>query len=79
MKWGRGFKSLIWCVKGFPCGSGGKESACNVGDQSSNPGSGRSPREGNGNPLQDSCLQNSMDREEPYGLQSMWSHRVRDD
>ena len=42
--------------------SDGKESACNMGDMSSIPGSGRSPREGNGNLLQYSCLENSMDR-----------------
>ena len=47
---------------GFPGGSDGKESACNAGDLSSIPGSGRSPREGNGNPLQNSCLENPMDR-----------------
>ena len=46
---------------GFPGGSDGKASACNVGDPGSIPGSGRSPGEGNGNPLQDSCLENSMD------------------
>ena len=40
----------------------GKESACNVGDLGSNPGSGRSPAEGNGNPLQYSCLGNPIDR-----------------
>ena len=45
----------------FPGGSGGKEFACNAGDPSSIPGSGRSPEEGNGNPLQYSCLENSMD------------------
>ena len=39
----------------------GKESVCNAGDPGSIPGSGRSPGEGNGNPLQDSCLENSMD------------------
>ena len=39
-----------------------KESLCNAGDQGSIPGSGRSPREGIGNPLQDSCLENPMDR-----------------
>ena len=47
---------------GFPPGSDGKESACNAGDLCSIPGSGRSPGEGNGNLLQDSCLKNSMDR-----------------
>ena len=40
----------------------GKESACNVGDLGSIPGLGKSPGEGNGNPLQYSCLENSMDR-----------------
>ena len=39
----------------------GKESACKAGDQGSIPGSGRSPGEGNGNPVQDSCLENPMD------------------
>ena len=43
------------------CGSDGKESACNAGDLGSIPGSGRSPGEGNGNPLQYSCLENPMD------------------
>ena len=47
---------------GFPGGSDGKESACNAGDLGSIPGSGRSPGEGNGNPLQYSCLENGMDR-----------------
>src|SRR5574339_1058885 len=44
-------------------GSAGKESACNAGDWGSIPGSGRSPGEGNGNPLQYSCLENPMDGE----------------
>ena len=56
-----------FCVKiypllGSPGGSDGKESACNVGDPGSTPGSGRFPGEGNGNPLQYSCLENPMDR-----------------
>ena len=42
--------------------SDSKESACNAGDSSLIPGLGRSPGEGNGNPLQYSCLENSMDR-----------------
>ena len=46
---------------GFPCGSDGKASACNAGDPASIPGSGRSPGKGNDNPLQYSCLENSMD------------------
>ena len=56
-----GFIFLLLCN---PTGdSGGKESACNAGDPGLIPGSGRSPGEGNGNPLQYSCLENSMDRE----------------
>ena len=46
---------------GFLGGSEGKVSACNAGDLGSIPGSGRSPGEGNGNPFQYSCLENSMD------------------
>ena len=48
---------------GFPGGSEVKVSVCNTGDPGLIPGSGRSPGEGNGNPLQDSCLENPMDRE----------------
>ena len=50
---------------GFPGGSNSKESTCNAGDirdVGPIPGSGRSPGEGNGNPLQYSCLKKSMDR-----------------
>ena len=50
----------FWC-EGFPCGSAGKESACNAGDLGSIPGSGKSPGEGKGYPLQYSGLENSMD------------------
>ena len=51
------------CVHmGSPGGSDGKESTYNVGDLGLIPGSGRSPREGNGNPLQYSCLENPTDR-----------------
>ena len=64
---------------GFPGGSDGKQSVCNVGDLGSIPGSGRSPGEGNGNPLQYSCLENSMDREEPGRLKSMGPQRVGHD
>ena len=46
----------------FPGGSDGKASAYNAGDLGSIPGLGRSPGEGNGNPLQYSCLGNPMDR-----------------
>ena len=47
---------------GFPGGSDGKASVCNAGDPGSIPGSGKSPGEGNGNPLQYSCLENPMNR-----------------
>ena len=47
---------------GFPGGSDSKESACNAEDLGSISGSGRSPGEGNGNPLQYSCLENPIDR-----------------
>ena len=56
----------------FPSGLDGKVSACNAGDPGSIPGEGR------GNPLQCSCLENPME-EEPGGLQSMGSQRVRHD
>ena len=46
----------------FPGGSEGRESACNAGNLGSISGSRRSPAEGNGNPLQYSCLENPMDR-----------------
>ena len=47
---------------GFPGGSDGKESTCSAGDLGLIPGSARCPGEGNGNPLQYSCLENSMNR-----------------
>ena len=47
---------------GFPGSSDGKEFACSVGDPALIPGSGRSPEEGNGNPVQYSCLENPLDR-----------------
>ena len=50
---------ILW---DFASSSDGKESACNAGDLDSLLGSGRSPREGNGNPLQYSCLDSSTDR-----------------
>ena len=56
---------MLFCVFHFlfPHGiSDGKESACNAGYLGLIPGSGRSPREGNRNPLQYSCLENPMDR-----------------
>ena len=56
---------------GFPCGSDGKESACNAGELSLIPGLGRSLEEGNGNLLQYSHLENSMDR-------GAWDHKELD-
>ena len=53
------FPRVSW---GYPGGLDGKESACNAGDLDMIPGLGRSPGEGNGNPLQYSCLEKSMDR-----------------
>ena len=50
-------------TRGFPDGSDGKESACSVGDLGLIPGLGISSGEESGNPLQYSCLENSMDRE----------------
>ena len=57
---------------GFPGGSGGKELICSAGDPGLIPGSGRSLGEGNGNPLQYSCLENPMDR----GAWQATVHRV---
>ena len=54
-------KSLCFML-GLPRGSDSKESACNAGNPGLIPGSGRSLGEGNGNLLQYSCLENSMDR-----------------
>ena len=53
---------------GFPGGSDGKESTCNMGDLGSILGLGRSPGEGNGNPPQYSCLENPQWTEGPGGL-----------
>ena len=58
---GENFSQKTYQV-GFPGGSDGKESACNAGDPGLTPESGRSPGEGNGNPPQYSCLENSADR-----------------
>ena len=62
---------------GFPGGSDGKESSCNVGDLGSIPGLGRSPGEGHGNPLHYVCLEN------PYGQRNLagyspWGHKESD-
>ena len=54
---------LAWIIPWTIRGSEGKEPTCNTGDPGSIPGSGGSSGEGNGNPLQYSCLENPMDRE----------------
>ena len=56
----RGWKPTLVFL-GFPCGSAGKEFACNVGDLGSIPGLGRSPEEGQDYPFQYSGLENSID------------------
>ena len=62
--WGYIYLAILYGLqlRGFPGGSEGKASACNAGDLGSILGLGRSPGEGNGNPLQYSCLENPMDR-----------------
>ena len=55
-------KQMYVKIWGFPRSSVGKESACNAGDPGSIPGLGRSPGEGNNNPLHYSCLENPLDR-----------------
>ena len=59
---GMGFELRLTCPWGCPGNSDSKESACNTGDLGSIPGSGRSPGEGNGYPLQYSYMENPMDR-----------------
>ena len=59
----RNLVSSLGIYQGFPGSSEGKTSACNAGDPDLIPGLGRSLGEGNGNPLQYSCLENPMDRE----------------
>ena len=53
---------MSYYLKELPCWLSGKEPACKAGNTGLIPGSGRSPVEGNGNPLQYSCLGNPMDR-----------------
>ena len=64
---------------GFPSGSEGKASAYNAGDSGSIPGLGRSSGEGNGNPLQHSCLENPLVGGVWYPIQSMGLQRVGHD
>ena len=70
-------KVMVTKGEGLPCGSDDKASACNAGDPGLIPGSGRSPGEGNGNPLQYSCLKNFMDcRLRSLIGDSPWTRRV---
>ena len=62
---------------GFLSGSGSKEFTCNAGEPGLTPGSGRSPGEGNGNPLQYSCLENPHEQECLAGY-SPWGHKELD-
>ena len=68
-------ENYLCLFMGFSGCSVGKESACNVRDPHSVPGWGRSPGEGNGYTVQNSCLENSME-EEPGGLQYSGQQRV---
>ena len=69
-----------YIILGFTGGSAGKESVCNAGGLGLIPGLGRSAGEGNGNPLQYSCLENPMDRGSWQATYSSWGHkRVRHD
>ena len=63
------YRTIYWSSLDFPGGSDSKASVYNAGDPGLIPGLGRSPWEGNGNPLQDCCLENPMDR-------GAWSARV---
>ena len=69
--------TMIADLVGFPGGSDGKASACNEGDPGSIPGSGRSPEEGNGTPLQYSCLKKSHGRRSLIGY-SPWVRKESD-
>ena len=70
-------RKRILIAYGFSYSSDGKESACNAGDLGSVPGSGRSPGEENGNPLQYSSLENSIDKgawqATVYGVAKSWT------
>ena len=63
---------------GFPGGSDSKDSACNAGDPGLIPGLGRFPGEGNGNPLQYSCLENPRDRGAWWATNSPWGYKQSD-
>ena len=70
------FSEMTW-IKIVQGSSAGKESTCNVEDQGSIPGTGRSPGGGHGNPLQYSCLENPHEQRSLEGY-SPWGHRKSD-
>ena len=69
--------ATLFCIWGLPKWLSGKESACSAGDTDSIPGSGRCAGDRNGNPLQYSCLENSMDRgawgATVHGVRKRWA------
>ena len=69
--------SHTWFSRGLPCSLNSKESAWNAGDQVLIPGWGSSSEEGNGNPLQPSCLENPVDRE-AWRATSPWGRKESD-
>ena len=71
------FYVINYFCPGFPIGSDGKESACNVGDLDSIPGLGRSPGGRHSNSLQYSCLENPHEQRSLAGYSS-WGHKVLD-
>ena len=72
------FWASLYTLRGFPGGSDGKESASNVGDWGSIPGSGGCPGKGNGYPLHYSCLENCMDQRSLVGHISPWDCKELD-
>ena len=72
------FNMLSRFIMRFPGHSDGKESACNVGDLGLIPGLGRSPGEGNGNPLQYSCLANPHGQRRILAGYTSWGHKESD-
>ena len=68
---------MLELVFGFPGGLEGKASVCNAGDPSSIPGSGRSPGEGNGNPLQYSCLDRGVWQATVHTVAKSWTELKR--
>ena len=65
-------------IMGFPCGSDGKESTCNIGDLGLIPGLGRSSGGGYGNSLQYSCLENPHEHRNLAAVYSPWGHKEQD-